>query len=108
MFDLAKAINLAKKEGCDNSDASLVSLGSTLKYLGGVLGVLQQDPEAFLQATDTQVDAAAIDALIAQRDQARKDKDWALADKIRDQLQCMNVVLEDGGDQGTRWRVEKK
>lgn len=107
LFEVAKAINLAKKEGKPNDDESVVLLAATLKVLGGVLGVLQQAPDAFLKCTDAALDEDAINALIAQRDQARKDKDWALADKIRDQLQSMNIILEDGAGQGTRWRVEK-
>jgi cysteinyl-tRNA synthetase len=47
-----------------------------------------------------------VDALIAQRKQARADKNWTLADQIRDQLNGMKVVIEDGVD-GSQWRIER-
>ena len=71
----------------------------------GVLGLLEQEPEAFLQsgaqADDGEV--AEIEALIQQRLDARKAKDWAAADAARDRLNEMGIVLEDG-PQGTTWR----
>ena len=70
-----------------------------------VLGLLEQDPELFLQggaqADDDEV--AKIEALIKQRNDARSSKDWALADAARDQLNDLGIVLEDG-PQGTTWR----
>ena len=45
-------------------------------------------------------------SLIAARKQARADKDWALADEIRDKLAAMKVVVEDGAD-GSGWRIER-
>ena len=53
------------------------------------------------------VDVELVSALIAKRDQAKKAKDWATADKVRDQLNELNVVLEDGIS-GTTWRIEKR
>ena len=52
---------------------------------------------------DGTVDAAAVEALIGQRNQARKNKDWAASDRIRNQLTEMGVTLEDSS-QGTLWR----
>lgn len=70
-----------------------------------VLGLLEQDPELFLQggaqADDDEV--AKIEALIKQRNDARSSKNWALADAARDQLNELGIVLEDG-PQGTTWR----
>jgi cysteinyl-tRNA synthetase len=74
--------------------------------LAGVLGILQGDADVFLQRSMHQVDAKLVDSLIAQRKQARADKNWALADQIRDQLNDMKVVIEDGVD-GSRWRIER-
>ena len=73
-----------------------------LKRLGGVLGLLQQEPSAFLQKTEG-VSAGDIDKLIQERNQARAQKDWATADKIRDQLSTQGIVLEDK-DGHTVWR----
>lgn len=70
-----------------------------------MLGLLEQDPELFLQggaqADDDEV--AKIEALIKQRNDARSSKNWALADAARDQLNELGIVLEDG-PQGTTWR----
>jgi cysteinyl-tRNA synthetase len=72
---------------------------------GALLGLLQQDAEAwFKQAGD--VDAAQVEALIEQRRAARAARDFARADAIRDELAAMGVAIEDGA-QGTRWSVQK-
>ena len=73
--------------------------------LAGLLGVLQLEPDAFLQAgAEGKVDGAEVEALIAARLQARAEKNWAESDRIRDQLTAMGVVLEDGKG-GTTWRL---
>ena len=70
-----------------------------------LLGLLQQDPEAWLRgdagASDT-VDAE-IDRLVAERIEARKNKDFETSDRIRDELAAQGIVLEDGPG-GTAWR----
>ena len=73
-----------------------------LKELGGVLGLLQQAPEAFLQgdSDDLGVD---IDAMIIARNEARANKDWAESDRIRDELTVLGIALEDK-DGKTTWR----
>ncbi len=74
--------------------------------LGGVLGLLQDHPEHFLQrgaASTEGLSDGDIEALIERRNQARGDKDWAAADGIRDELHNAGVVLEDSA-QGTSWR----
>ena len=72
---------------------------------GALLGLLQQDAEAwFRQAGD--VDAVQVEALIEQRRAARAARDFARADAIRDELTAMGVAIEDGA-QGTRWSVQK-
>ena len=68
------------------------------------MGLLQLEPAAYLQGSaGGDDDVAEIEALIEQRNTARKNKDWALADDARDKLQAMNIVLEDGPE-GTIWR----
>ncbi len=68
-----------------------------------LIGLFQQDPVNWL-AGDTQgLDDALIDGLIEERNNARKQKNFARADEIRDQLQSMGISLEDVAD-GTRWR----
>jgi cysteinyl-tRNA synthetase len=97
LFDIARDINRHR-----NSDTTKAAqLASVLLELADVMGLLQQKPEDFLQGADD--DVAKIDALIAKRNQARADKDWAAADDARDELTRMGIVLEDGAE-GTRWR----
>jgi cysteinyl-tRNA synthetase len=76
--------------------------GAQLKALGGVLGLLQRDPNAFLQGGAGPADAEIqqkIDARLA----ARRAKDYAEADRIRKELEAAGVILEDG-PKGTTWR----
>ncbi len=104
LFDMVSEINRQKAEDPDHAN----QLGALLVRLGDVLGVLQSDPEAFLRRSgdDEQLDAGEVDRLVAARDQARADKDWARADEIRDQLAAMNVVVEDKAGTSS-WRVER-
>lgn len=101
LFDLAKAINTAK----DEAEAS--GLAGRLVELGGILGILYQDPVKFLQsgaaASGADDEVAKIEALIEQRKQARANKDYAAADAARNELTAMGIVLEDGPN-GTTWR----
>lgn len=101
LFELAREINRAKGQ----DEAAAQQLAADLIALGGVLGILQQSPEAFLKSSSTgdEGDDARIDQLIAERNQARADKNWARADEIRDQLQAEGVVLEDKAGE-TVWR----
>ena len=102
LFDLASQINKLK-----NSDsAGAASLAATLKHLGGILGLLQEDPETYLKSTGNSSDGLSdqqIDTLIAQRTQAKADKNWAEADRLRDELKAQGIELEDKAGV-TSWR----
>jgi cysteinyl-tRNA synthetase len=101
LFEMAREVNRLR----DTDLQSAAALAARLKELAGVLGVLQLDADAFLQAgAGGKVDAAEVEALIAARLQARAEKNWAESDRIRDQLAAMGVVLEDGKG-GTTWRL---
>jgi len=102
LFDLAREINRLKQE--DMAAAS--SLAALLVKLGAVLGILQLSAEDFLRRGSEDIDAAYIEELINKRNLAREEKDWALADQIRDELKALNVILEDK-DGVTSWRFEK-
>lgn len=105
LFDLAREIN--RQKGGDARAAA--QLGRLLVKLGGVLGILQVEPEVWLRgaaAGAEQVDATQVESLIAAREQARTEKNWKEADRIRDKLSAMNVAVEDGAE-GSRWRIVK-
>ncbi len=95
LFDLAKQIN---KESGETAQ----KLAGRLKQLASVLGILEQDPNKFLTTGAKDDDVEQIEALIKQRNDARKQKNWALADEARDKLKQMHIELEDG-PQGTVW-----
>ena len=77
---------------------------AVLVRLGAVLGLLQQDPEAFFQAdTGSELTAEDIEAMIQARADARKGKDFAEADRIRDELLDKGIILDDSRE-GTTWR----
>ena len=97
LFEVAREINRNR----DSAPDTAAQLAHVLIELAEVMGLLQQSPEEFLQGDDD--DVAKIEALIAKRNQARADKDWAAADEARDELTNMGIVLEDGAE-GTRWR----
>ena len=103
LFELVTVINKQKGEDIDLAN----QLGKLLVRLGGILGILQSSPADFLRGDESiEIEAATIDQLIAEREQARVEKNWALADEIRDQLTAMKVVVEDGAD-GSSWRIER-
>jgi cysteinyl-tRNA synthetase len=102
LFDLAREVNRLRRE----SDAAAAPFGAELRRLGGILGVLQDDPEAFLRGGEgggEGLSDADIEVRIAQRLAARKAKQWTEADRIRDELKALGVLLEDGPG-GTTWR----
>jgi len=100
LFEISKELNVAKAA---SNDVLASDLASTLVALGKIIGLLQLDPAAFLQGENDNDEVAIIEALIVQRNQARIDKDWALADDARDKLNAMNIILEDSSGK-TTWR----
>jgi cysteinyl-tRNA synthetase len=118
LFDLARELNKAK--GGDTEQEEV--LAASLKKLGGLLGILQADPDAWLKGeivglasidagSDTvmatgQVGLSSdqIEQQVQLRLYAKKAKNWALADQIRDQLKEQGIILEDAPNGTTSWR----
>jgi len=96
LFDLAREINRA-----ESATEVLVDL---LLELGATVGILQQEPEAFLQAaTAGEISAEEVEQLIIDRKNARSEKNWGRADEIRDLLIEKGILLDDSRE-GTSWR----
>ncbi|MGP5310523.1 cysteine--tRNA ligase [Vreelandella alkaliphila] len=103
LFDLARDLNRAKSESPEKAQR----LASELTRLAGVLGLLQQDPQTFLKGNQQQValSETEIEAKIAQRKEAKANKDFAQADAIRDELASLGIILKDSRE-GTTWVIE--
>ncbi|TNE87539.1 MAG: cysteine--tRNA ligase, partial [Gammaproteobacteria bacterium] len=102
MYDLVRDINTQAK----TDDVRARQLVAELKAMAGIFGILDADPEAFLQGGgEGDLDAEQIEALIVERADAKKNRDFARADQIREDLLAQGVVLEDSRE-GTTWRRE--
>jgi cysteinyl-tRNA synthetase len=99
---VARNLNLAKAAG---DGAKAAAAAATLRALGAVLGILQQDPDAYLKrsAGKQGLSDAEVEALIAARQEARTAKNFAESDRIRAQLAAAGVLIEDRAGR-TEWR----
>jgi cysteinyl-tRNA synthetase len=95
LYELVKAINTARDGGAN--DEQLMPAQSTLHELTNVLGLHLAEKKG------SNEQEAQVNALIAERNEARKEKQWARSDQIRNQLKEMGVTIEDSKD-GTKWR----
>lgn len=105
LFEMAKEVNLLK---ADSRLDKAAALAGGMRQLALPLGLLQQNPDGYFKGTTESGDGLSdeqIDELIARRNAARTSKDWAEADRVRDELKAAGVVLEDGAG-GTAWRRE--
>ena len=95
LYELVKAINTARDGGANDEQLRLAQ--STLRELTNVLGLQLKEKQGSSE------DEEKVNALIEERTEARKQKNWARSDEIRDQLKEMGVTIEDSKD-GTKWR----
>ena len=98
LFDLVRAINQARAENA--TDEQLAPAQNAFKELTGVLGLQMKTPEAAASSAD-----AFIDLLVSLRQDLRESKNYELADKVRQDLASLGVVIEDTA-QGSSWRWE--
>ena len=103
-FNTAEAMSVLFELANEANKTGSAELAGYLKALGGTLGLLQDDPQHFLQSGGEEggLSADEIEALIAQRKTARETKNWAESDRIRDLLAEHKILLKDGAD-GTTW-----
>ena len=103
-FNTAEAMSVLFELANEANKTGSAELAGCLKALGGTLGLLQDNPQHFLQSGGEEggLSADEIEALIVQRKTARETKNWAESDRIRDLLAEHKVLLKDGAD-GTTW-----
>jgi len=103
---LDRTHNNPEPDGCE----TLAQVYADIQSISGIMGIFLVPPGDYFKTkkdkgvADMAIDPAMVDDLIEQRMTARKEKNFARADEIRDQLQEMNILLEDG-PQGTTWTV---
>ena len=115
LFDLCRALNRFQDSRSPKpapEEKELLAHGvHRLRECANVLGLLLQSPEEFFREYKRRslatlgIDREMIEGLIAERAQARKEKNWARADEIRDKLADMSIIVEDKAE-GTRWKVK--
>lgn len=106
-FNTPEALSVLFQLSHEIHKSQSARLAATLKHLGAILGILQHPVDDFLQAmtteSDEQLSKDEIEQFIAERNQARLDKNWQRADEIRQTLLQQGVELEDS-KAGTIWR----
>ena len=118
LFDALRTVN-RHLDGIDddpqqtNGRELMRAIQRDIMQMGGILGILNEPPQAYFDGKkegaleQMELDQSQIEQMIQERMDARKSKDWARADQIRDSLEKMNIVLEDGPN-GTTWKVAAK
>lgn len=115
VFETVRQLNrlmddISGKPGQEDQ-ARLISTRADLMRMGSVLGILTEAPSQFFEQRQAdvlqrkEIDIALVERLIAERVRAREQKDWAAADRIRDELSAMDILIEDRAE-GTTWKVK--
>ena len=104
---LAEAFDLVRKLNKATDDDAKTALAAELYAAGDLIGFLRDDPEVWFAGSAAgdgdELSPAVIDDLVRRRDEARAARDFAEADRIRDELAAAGIAIEDGAE-GTRWR----
>ena len=106
--DINKRMDFARCPVGKSTNTELENDRHDLLLAGRVLGLLQENPAEFLEQLSglaEKIDPAEIERMVEQRAAARRGKDWAKADEIRDRLKEIGIILEDS-PQGTTWRFD--
>ncbi len=109
LFDVSKEVNRWLDTGTAAAPDMPEAAGRIAQFMrevGATLGLLQEEPQSFLQrggSDDDELDTAAIEILIGERNAARQERNWAEADRIRDLLDEKGITLKDSAD-GTQWQ----
>jgi cysteinyl-tRNA synthetase len=103
MQGVARELNQAKAAG---DAAKMAGAAATLRHMSAALGLLQQDPDAYLKRSvgEQAMPDSEVEALLAARRAARADKNFAESDRIREQLTAAGILLEDKPGGATQWR----
>ncbi len=114
LFDAIRITNRMLDEAPDTLAAmdAITSARVDIQKMGEILGILHENPENYFKTKKTAaikeeaIDAIQVEEMIQARKNARKEKDWAKADRIRQDLEKMNIIIEDRPD-GTIWKILK-
>ena len=117
LFDAVKVLNKVVRAlpgAPSQQDLDVLhGTGRKIRELAGIMGLLVEDPVAHTKAVQDKLlekidlDVETIERMILERNVARRNKDWAKGDIIRDDLLAMGVELKDGPE-GTTWQVKQK
>lgn len=116
IFEVVKVLNTIRQSlpvtPAESDLALLHAAAKSIQELAGIMGLLQQDPVAYIQAkqqktlSQLDIDQAAIESLISDRTSAREQKNWSRADEIRDILLKHKIEIKDEADGSTSWQVK--
>ncbi|RJX35470.1 MAG: cysteine--tRNA ligase [Desulfurivibrio sp.] len=116
IFEVVKVLNTIRQSLPATPAAADLALlhatATTIKELSGIMGLLQQDPLAYIKAkqektlSQLDIDQTAIASLITERKTAREQKNWSRADEIRDILLHHKIEIKDEADGSTSWQVK--
>jgi cysteinyl-tRNA synthetase len=103
-FDTPAAIAVLHEMRREINRSKSVALAGLMKVLAGTIGLLQDDAESFVRGAASAAGEMDVDALVAERNDAKKSKNFTRADEIRKQLDAAGIVLEDKPGGVTEWR----